>query len=78
MLHFFQSRAVSAQIAETDVARFFVGTQTLKFTNQIHLVELNDETGAVNTKVIFKLHVSLFLYILNIIVYYRFTKFKCS
>ncbi|KAG8311912.1 EARP-interacting protein homolog [Homalodisca vitripennis] len=48
----FPSRAVSAQVAETDVVRFLVGTQTLKLANnQVHLVELNDDTGAVNTKV---------------------------
>ncbi|XP_054275007.1 EARP-interacting protein homolog [Macrosteles quadrilineatus] len=48
----FPSRAVSAQVAETDVVRFLVGTQTLKLANnQVHLVELNDETSAINTKV---------------------------
>lgn len=48
----FQARALSAQTAETDVVRFLVGTQSLKFTNnQVHLVELNEETGNLKTQV---------------------------
>ncbi|OAD53700.1 Protein TSSC1 [Eufriesea mexicana] len=46
------TRALSAQIAETDIVRFLVGTQSLKFNNnQVHLVELNEETGGLKTQV---------------------------
>ncbi|XP_043278436.1 EARP-interacting protein homolog [Venturia canescens] len=42
----FQARALSAQTAETEVVRFLVGTQSLKFSNnQVHLVELNEENS---------------------------------
>lgn len=48
----FQTRALSAQTAETDVVRFLIGTQSLNFSNnQIHLVELNEETGNLKTQV---------------------------
>lgn len=48
----FQTRALSAQTAETDIVRFLVGTQSLKFSdNQVHLVELNEETGNLKTEV---------------------------
>ncbi|XP_034933614.1 EARP-interacting protein homolog [Chelonus insularis] len=48
----FQARALSAQNAETDIVRFLVGTQSLKFaSNQIHLLELNDETNTLKTQV---------------------------
>lgn len=48
----FQTRALSAQTAETDIVRFLVGTQSLKFSNnQVHLVELNEETGNLKTQV---------------------------
>ncbi|XP_017891002.1 EARP-interacting protein homolog [Ceratina calcarata] len=47
----FQTRALSAQTAETDIVRFLVGTQSLKFSNnQVHLVELNEETGSLRTQ----------------------------
>lgn len=47
----FQTRALSAQTAETDIVRFLVGTQSLKFNNnQVHLVELNEETGGLKTQ----------------------------
>ncbi|XP_033226535.1 EARP-interacting protein homolog [Belonocnema kinseyi] len=47
----FQARALSAQTAETDVVRFLVGTQSLTFSNnQVHLVELNEETGSLKTQ----------------------------
>lgn len=43
---------MSAQTAETDTIRFLVGTQSLKFANnQVHLVELNEETGSLRTQV---------------------------
>ncbi|XP_034243168.1 EARP-interacting protein homolog isoform X2 [Thrips palmi] len=48
----FQARALAPQLAETEAVRFFVGTQSLKFTqNQIHLVELDEEHSYVNTRV---------------------------
>lgn len=31
----FQARALTAQTAETDAIRFLVGTQSLKFDNQV-------------------------------------------
>lgn len=31
----FQARALTAQTAETDAIRFFVGTQSLRFENQV-------------------------------------------
>ena len=48
----FQARALAPQLAETEAVRFFVGTQSLKFSqNQIHLVELDEERSYVNTRV---------------------------
>ncbi|KAH0950571.1 hypothetical protein HN011_004894 [Eciton burchellii] len=48
----FQSRALSAQTAEVDIVRFLVGTQSLKFNNnQVHLIELNEETGNLKTQI---------------------------
>lgn len=48
----FQARALSAQNAETDIVRFLVGTQSMKLSNnQVHLVELNDETNTLRTQV---------------------------
>ncbi|XP_011296692.1 protein TSSC1 [Fopius arisanus] len=48
----FQARALSAQNAETDIVRFLVGTQSLKLANnQVHLVELNDETNTLRTQI---------------------------
>lgn len=48
----FQTRALSAQNAETDIVRFLVGTQSMKLNNnQVHLVELNDETNKLRTQV---------------------------
>ncbi|GFS47615.1 EARP-interacting protein homolog [Nephila pilipes] len=43
----FQARALSAQNAETDVIRFFVGTQSLKFDNQIHQLEYDEESNSI-------------------------------
>ncbi|XP_046609070.1 EARP-interacting protein homolog [Neodiprion virginianus] len=48
----FQARALSPQTAEADIVRFLVGTQSLKFhDNQVHLVELDEETGSLKTQV---------------------------
>lgn len=48
----FQTRALSAQTAETKSVRFLVGTQSLQFANnQVHLVELNEDTNDLKTQV---------------------------
>lgn len=48
----FQTRALSAQTAETDIVRFLVGTQSLKFANnQVHLVELDEEANCLKVQV---------------------------
>ncbi|XP_049879717.1 EARP and GARP complex-interacting protein 1 [Pectinophora gossypiella] len=47
-----QTRALSPQYAENDAIRFLIGTQSLKpQSNQIHVVELEEDTGALHTKV---------------------------
>ena len=48
-----QARSLAAQQAETEITRFMIGTQSLgqMSDNQIHVVELNDETGALYTQV---------------------------
>lgn len=40
-----------SQTAENNDVRFFIATQSLKPNNQIHLVELNEETSALEAKV---------------------------
>lgn len=35
LLRYLQARALTAQTAETDAVRFLVGTQSLKFDNQV-------------------------------------------
>ncbi|KAJ9601626.1 hypothetical protein L9F63_000234 [Diploptera punctata] len=48
----FQARALASQLAESDTVQFLVGTQSLKLThNQVHVVELNEETGGLTTHV---------------------------
>lgn len=47
-----QTRALSPQYGESDAIRFLIGTQSLKpNANQIHVVELEEDTGALHTKV---------------------------
>ncbi|XP_039749816.1 EARP and GARP complex-interacting protein 1 [Pararge aegeria] len=47
-----QTRALSPQYGESDAIRFLIGTQSLKpNTNQVHVVELEEDTGALHTKV---------------------------
>lgn len=47
-----QARALASQLAESDAVRFLVGTQSLKLShNQVHVVELNEETGGLSTHV---------------------------
>ncbi|KFM72860.1 Protein TSSC1, partial [Stegodyphus mimosarum] len=43
----FQARALSAQTSETDIVRFLVGTQSLKFENQIHQLEYDEENNSI-------------------------------
>uniref|UniRef100_A0A2H1VK16 SFRICE_014739 n=1 Tax=Spodoptera frugiperda TaxID=7108 RepID=A0A2H1VK16_SPOFR len=45
------TRALSPQYGESDAIRFLIGTQSLKpNSNQIHVVELEEDTGALHTK----------------------------
>ena len=46
-----QSRALAAVQGGTDDVMFMVGTQSLKYTNQIHLLHLDEDTGALNKQV---------------------------
>ncbi|KAJ7373900.1 Protein tssc1 [Desmophyllum pertusum] len=41
------ARALVPQHAETDVIRFIVGTQSLKFENQVHLIDFDDESNVI-------------------------------
>ncbi|XP_013387812.1 EARP-interacting protein homolog [Lingula anatina] len=47
----FQARALTAQTAETDEIRFLVGTQSLKFENQVHQIDFDDENNMINKNV---------------------------
>jgi stress response protein YsnF len=42
---------LATQAAEADVIRFFVGTQSLKFDNQVHRVEVDEEKNAIHREV---------------------------
>lgn len=47
-----QARALAAQSAETEKIVFFIGTQSLKQTNnQVHLIDFNEEDSTLKTKV---------------------------
>jgi hypothetical protein len=49
---FVQARALASQQSESDAVRFMVGTQSLKLShNQVHVVELNEDTGGLSTQV---------------------------
>ncbi|XP_061651816.1 EARP-interacting protein homolog isoform X2 [Phyllopteryx taeniolatus] len=48
----FQARSLTAQTAETDAIRFLVGTQSLKFDNQIHIIDFDDENNIINKNVL--------------------------
>lgn len=49
---YLQTRALSPQYAESDAIRFLIGTQSLKpNSNQVHVVELEEDTGALHTMV---------------------------
>lgn len=46
-----QARALTSQLGENSDVRFFIATQSLKPNNQVHLIELNEDTFTLNTKV---------------------------
>ncbi|KAI9586974.1 EARP and GARP complex-interacting protein 1 [Glossina fuscipes] len=46
-----QARALSPQYAETNEVRFFIATNSLKPTNQIHLVEYSEEKSQINSTI---------------------------
>ncbi|XP_060677662.1 EARP-interacting protein homolog isoform X3 [Hemiscyllium ocellatum] len=48
----FQARALTPQTAETDAVRFLVGTQSLKYDNQIHIIDFDDENNIINKNVL--------------------------
>ncbi|XP_069462134.1 EARP and GARP complex-interacting protein 1 isoform X2 [Ambystoma mexicanum] len=48
----FQARALTPQVAETDAIRFMVGTQSLKYENQIHVIDFDDENNTINKNVL--------------------------
>ncbi|XP_069431290.1 EARP and GARP complex-interacting protein 1 isoform X2 [Ovis canadensis] len=48
----FQARALTPQTAETDAIRFLVGTQSLKYDNQVHVIDFDDENNIINKTVL--------------------------
>uniref|UniRef100_A0A8B9PY53 EARP complex and GARP complex interacting protein 1 n=1 Tax=Apteryx owenii TaxID=8824 RepID=A0A8B9PY53_APTOW len=47
-----QARALTPQTAETDAIRFLVGTQSLRYDNQIHIIDFDDENNIINKNVL--------------------------
>jgi len=47
----FQARSLCPQYGENDSIRFLVGTQSLRFDNQVHLIDFDDESNIVNKHV---------------------------
>lgn len=47
----FQARSLCPQYGENDAVRFLVGTQSLRFDNQVHLIDFDDESNIVNKHV---------------------------
>uniref|UniRef100_A0A8D2KNN4 EARP and GARP complex-interacting protein 1 n=1 Tax=Urocitellus parryii TaxID=9999 RepID=A0A8D2KNN4_UROPR len=47
-----QARALTPQTAEADAIRFLVGTQSLKYDNQIHIIDFDDENNIINKNVL--------------------------
>jgi hypothetical protein len=39
---------LTSQLAETEIQRFLVGTQSLKYVNQVHLVEYNEDSNSLS------------------------------
>ncbi|XDB53550.1 hypothetical protein AB1E18_007067 [Capra hircus] len=48
----FQARALTPQTAETDAIRFLVGTQSLKYDNQVHVIDFDDENNIISKTVL--------------------------
>ncbi|XP_077885866.1 EARP and GARP complex-interacting protein 1 isoform X10 [Ictidomys tridecemlineatus] len=46
------ARALTPQTAEADAIRFLVGTQSLKYDNQIHIIDFDDENNIINKNVL--------------------------
>lgn len=46
-----QARALTPQYGEGNEVRFFIATNSLKPTNQVHLLEFNEEQANVKSKV---------------------------
>uniref|UniRef100_A0AAG5D7L5 EIPR1-like beta-propeller domain-containing protein n=1 Tax=Anopheles atroparvus TaxID=41427 RepID=A0AAG5D7L5_ANOAO len=47
----FQARALASQQAESNDVRFFVATQSLKPNNQLHVVDLNEDSSALRSRI---------------------------
>lgn len=47
----FQARTLCPQLGETDAIRFLVGTQSLRSTNQVHLLDFEDESNLITKHV---------------------------
>ncbi|XP_050074946.1 EARP-interacting protein homolog [Anopheles maculipalpis] len=47
----FQARALASQQAESNDVRFFVATQSLKPNNQLHVVDLNEDSSALQSRI---------------------------
>eukprot|EP00732_Lithocolla_globosa_P001263 Lithocolla_globosa_v1_NODE_599_length_3623_cov_13.493554.p1 type:complete len:371 gc:universal NODE_599_length_3623_cov_13.493554:2370-3482(+) len=47
----YQARALTAQAAETEKTRFFVGSLSLKHDNELHLLEFNEEENEIQSQV---------------------------
>uniref|UniRef100_A0A452FEX9 EARP and GARP complex-interacting protein 1 n=1 Tax=Capra hircus TaxID=9925 RepID=A0A452FEX9_CAPHI len=46
------ARALTPQTAETDAIRFLVGTQSLKYDNQVHVIDFDDENNIISKTVL--------------------------
>uniref|UniRef100_W8CE52 Protein TSSC1 n=1 Tax=Ceratitis capitata TaxID=7213 RepID=W8CE52_CERCA len=46
-----QARALTPQYGENNEVRFFIATNSLKPTNQVHLLEFNEEKANVKSKI---------------------------
>lgn len=46
-----QARSLTPQLAEPKEIRFFIATQTLKPSNQLHLIELSESSASLSAKV---------------------------
>ncbi|XP_071502284.1 EARP and GARP complex-interacting protein 1-like [Diadema antillarum] len=47
----FQARSLTPQVAETDAIRFLVGTQSLKYDNQVHVLDFDEDNNTLNKTV---------------------------